>query len=73
MEARFGNFDLGKDADFVVAEPDRWEPLAQALAYGGAADAEAETERVLFTVLMGLREPAIAEVWVRGRRAQLPR
>jgi guanine deaminase len=71
MEARFGNFDLGKDADFVVVEPDRWEPLAHALAYGTPDDAGAE--RTVFRLLMGLREPAIAEVWVQGRRAQLPR
>jgi guanine deaminase len=74
MEARFGNFDVGKDADFAVVEPDRWEPLAQVLAHGAAADDERDgTERTLFALLMGLREPAITSVWVQGRRAQLPR
>jgi len=74
MEARFGNFDPGKDADFVVVEPDRWEPLAQVLAHlASAGDERDATERMLFALLMGLREPAITSVWVQGRRAQLPR
>jgi guanine deaminase len=74
MEARFGNFDPGKDADFVVIEPDRWEPLAQVLAHHKTArDQDDATDRMLFALLMGLREPAITSVWVQGRRAQLPR
>jgi guanine deaminase len=76
MEPRFGNFDVGKDADFVVVEPDRWETLALALANVAAheaADEHEAVERMVFTLLMGLREPAITGVWVRGRRAQLPR
>ncbi len=77
MEARFGNFDIGKDADFVVVEPDGWEPLALALANGAAHshgnDESEAVERLTFTLLMGLREPAITGVWVRGRPAQLPR
>jgi guanine deaminase len=74
MEARFGNFDPGKDADFVVVEPDRWEPLAQVLAHHASAGDERDaTDRMLFALLMGLREPAITSVWVQGRRAQLPR
>jgi guanine deaminase len=76
MEARFGNFDVGKDADFVAVEPERWEPLAHALAHVAATPARDERDardRELFTLLMGLREPAIAGVWVAGRRVQLPR
>ncbi|MWV50190.1 amidohydrolase family protein [Rathayibacter sp. VKM Ac-2803] len=73
MEERFGNFDLGKDADFVRIEPDRWEPLAEVLAHGVRADDEARaTAQLLFALLMGLREPAIAAVHVRGRRVAAP-
>jgi len=69
MEDRFGNFDQGKDADFLVIEPDRWEPLAQVLEHGiRADDAERATEQTLFSLLMALREPAITGVFVRGRQ-----
>lgn len=71
MEARFGNFDVGKDADFLLISPDRWEPLAAILEFGIRADDEtARTEQVLFALLMGLREPAITGVFVKGRRAE---
>ncbi|KQQ00721.1 MULTISPECIES: amidohydrolase family protein [unclassified Rathayibacter] len=73
MEERFGNFDLGKDADFLRIEPDRWEPLAEVLAHGVRADDEERaTAQLLFALLMGLREPAIAAVHVRGRRVAAP-
>ena len=73
MEARFGNFDLGKDADFLLISPDRWEPLAQILEYGiRSAEAGTHTEQVLFALLMGLREPAITGVFVQGRQALSP-
>ncbi|NQX27716.1 amidohydrolase family protein [Microbacteriaceae bacterium VKM Ac-2854] len=68
MEQRFGNFDLGKDADFLRIEPDRWEPLAAVLSEGIRADDEATaTSQTLFFLLMALREPAIAAVHVQGR------
>lgn len=73
MEARFGNLDAGKDADFIVVDPDRWEPLAATLARGiRADDATQARDQTLFALLMGLREPAIAEVYVRGRRIVAP-
>lgn len=73
MESRFGNFDLGKDADFLLVSPDRWEPLAKVLEYGiRSEDEETRTEQVLFALLMGLREPAITGVFVKGRRALRP-
>ncbi|MCJ1687911.1 amidohydrolase family protein [Rathayibacter sp. VKM Ac-2927] len=73
MEERFGNFDLGKDADFLRIEPDRWEPLAEVLALGVRADdPEEATDQLLFALLLGLREPAIAAVHVQGRRVVAP-
>ncbi|WP_279100501.1 amidohydrolase family protein [Gordonia bronchialis] len=69
MEDRFGNFDVGKDADFLVIEPHRWPPLDQALRHGiRADDPELARDQRLFTLLMGLREPAIAQVYVAGSR-----
>ena len=71
MEARLGNFDLGKDADFLLIDPDRWEPLAAVLGHGiRANDEDAAADQTLFAVLMGLREPAITGVFVRGRRVE---
>ncbi|MFT2705873.1 amidohydrolase family protein [Clavibacter zhangzhiyongii] len=69
MEERYGNLDVGKDADFLTITPDLWEPLALTLAHGiRSDDPERATDQVLFTLLMGLREPAIAAVHVQGRR-----
>lgn len=73
MEERFGNFDIGKDADFLRIEPDRWEPLAEVLADGVRADDDEQAAaQLLFTLLMGLREPAIAAVHVQGRSVTAP-
>ena len=72
-EERFGNFDVGKEADFVVIEPDRWPPLAHVLDHGiRADDDEMGRDQTLFALLMGIREPAIAEVYVRGARVVAP-
>lgn len=73
MEARFGNFDVGKDADFLLIEPDRWEPLASVLERGiRADDAEMATDQTLFALLLALRQPAITGAFVRGRRVVAP-
>jgi guanine deaminase len=69
MEDRFGNFDVGKEADFVVVDPSRVPALAGVITHGiRSADPESACRQTLFGLLMGLREPAIAEVYVRGRR-----
>jgi len=31
MEDRGGNFDVGKEADFIVVDPSKWPPLAAAI------------------------------------------
>jgi guanine deaminase len=73
MEQRFGNFDVGKDADFLLIETEKWEPLAGMLDHGTRSDdEETATQEELFTLLMGLRQPAIAGVYVQGRRAVAP-
>lgn len=67
-EDTFGNLDMGKDADFLIIDPDRWEPLADSLSHGVQSDDEQlAAEQTLFRLLMGLREPAISSVLVRGR------
>ncbi|MEP9391998.1 amidohydrolase family protein [Gordonia sp. VNK1] len=70
-EARFGNFDEGKEADFVVIEPERWAPLQSLLDHGiRSDDPELARDQTLFALLLGMREPAIAEVYVQGRRVE---
>lgn len=67
-ENTFGNLDQGKDADFLIIDPRRWEPLADNLSHGiQSDDQQLATEQTLFRLLMGLREPAISSVHVRGR------
>ncbi len=73
QESRYGNFDVGKDADFIEIDPDHWPALAGPLRDGiRAEDDRAAADQTLFTLLMGLREPAITGVWVRGRRVTTP-
>ncbi|WP_041451248.1 amidohydrolase family protein [Hoyosella subflava] len=62
MEARFGNLDAGKDADFLVVDPRRWAPLSTSL---DSADGSAES--LAFALLMTMRESAITGVYVAGR------
>ena len=72
MERRFGNFDIGKEADFVVIDPSGTAGFAETLANGVRAEcAELATEQTLFALLMGIRETSITEVYVQGRRAGL--
>jgi guanine deaminase len=61
---RIGNLDPGKEADFLVLDPQRQQLLPETLA---RIDAE-DTDRLLYTLLMGMREVAIADVYVRGLR-----
>lgn len=69
MENRFGNFDTGKEADFVVIDPERWPSLANAIDNGARADDEKMArDQTLFALLMQLREPAISAVYVKGRK-----
>ncbi|WP_296666795.1 amidohydrolase family protein [Demequina sp.] len=73
MEHAFGNLDVGKDADFLLVETARWEPLDGMLSMGIRSQDEAQaTLEELFTLLMGLRQPAISAVFVQGRRAVAP-
>ncbi|MET0781597.1 MAG: amidohydrolase family protein, partial [Microbacterium sp.] len=68
QEQQFGNFDVGKEADFVIVDPAAqpgFELVLAAAAHGGARSH-------LFTLLMGMREGSITGVFVRGRRVTAP-
>ena len=66
MENRFGNFDIGKEADFVVIKPA--DALKGQLANAVRADEpELARDQTLFGLLMGIRESSIAQVYVQGR------
>ena len=69
MEDRFGNFDVGKEADFVVVDPRRTPALNGPLTHGARSDDHGlARDQTLFALLMGIRESSIAEVYVQGRR-----
>ncbi|MDN3458488.1 amidohydrolase family protein [Rhodococcus sp. APC 3903] len=69
MENRIGNFDEGKEADFLVIDPSGWLPLAGLVNHGTRSDDPIlARDQTLFGLLMAMREPAIAHVYVQGRR-----
>ncbi|WP_072805603.1 guanine deaminase [Rhodococcoides yunnanense] len=69
MENRIGNFDDGKEADFVVVDPQAWPPLHGLIEKGvRSPDPDLARDQTLFALLMAMREPAITEVYVQGRR-----
>ncbi|KAA0116877.1 guanine deaminase [Mycolicibacterium sp. P9-22] len=68
IEDRVGNLDAGKQADFVVIDPQRQALLPELLARIDPEDAD----RLLFTLLMSMREDAIDAVYVRGHRVTAP-
>lgn len=69
MDDRFGNFDAGKEADFVVVDPARTPSLHAAVAHGlRSGDATTARDQTLFAVLMGARETSVAATYVQGRR-----
>lgn len=69
MESRFGNFDVGKEADFVVVDPSGTPALRATLANAvRATDPDLARDQGLFALLMGMRESSIAEVYVQGRK-----
>lgn len=68
LEERVGNLDEGKEADFLVLDPQRQQVLPEMLARIEVDD----TDPLLFTLLMGMREQVIAGVYVCGRRVDEP-
>jgi guanine deaminase len=69
LEDRIGNLDAGKDADFVVLDPGRCPELGDLLEDRVPRENPVEErDALLFALLMGAREPALAAAYVRGRR-----
>lgn len=69
QERLFGNFDVGKQADFLLIDPQFVPSLALALEHGIRAEDDATAQRqILFALLLGLREPGITGVFVRGQQ-----
>jgi len=68
MENRFGNFDVGKEADFVIVDPAGTPALNATLSNGVRSDdVELARDQTLFALLMGIRESSISGVYVQGR------
>lgn len=71
MEDRFGNFDVGKEADFVVIDPNRTPMLKSVITQGvRSEDPVMARDQTLFGLLMRTRETSIAATYVQGRRLQ---
>lgn len=72
MEQRFGNFDVGKEADFVVIDPAGTPQLESTLTRAVRSDDPVlAREQTLFGLLMGIRESSIAAVYVQGKPARV--
>jgi guanine deaminase len=71
MEDRFGNFDVGKEADFVVIDPNRTPALKSVITAGARSDDPAmASAQTLFGLLMRTGETSIAGTYVQGRQLQ---
>lgn len=69
LEGRIGNFDVGKEADFVVIDPARQPNLEHRLESGLRFDDPAlARDALLFTVLLASREVSLTASFVRGRQ-----
>lgn len=67
QDTRTGNLDVGKDADLVLVDTSAQPSLAAILeSVARAGDGGDGIAAALFALLMGLREPAITGVFVRG-------
>lgn len=60
---RIGNLDPGKEADFVVVDPDRYPPLRRRLE----ARCGDSPDDLLFALLLGMGRDTVATTVIRGR------
>lgn len=73
LEDRIGNFDTGKDADFCVIDPGEDDVLASLLAHRQPLDdPTADSDALLFTLLMSVGRTALTGAYVRGHRLEAP-
>lgn len=69
LEDRTGNFDPGREADMVIIDPSKWDPLAYALEWGLRADDPIKRKHDrLFKLLMAAKEAVVIGTYVRGRK-----
>ncbi len=69
LEDRIGNFDPGREADMVVIDPSKWDPLAYALEWGLRSDDPIKRKHGrLFKVLMTAKEAVVTAAYVRGKK-----
>ena len=69
QEDRFGNFDVGKEADFVVFDPSKNTTYDLTLKHMYQnPDAKTARDAHLFAVLMLARESVVSATYVRGRK-----
>ncbi len=69
QEDRFGNFDVGKEADFVVLDPAKCQTMGMTLKHMHKhADPIQARDAHLFAVIMLARESVVSGTFVRGRR-----
>lgn len=67
QDTRFGNFDVGKEADLVLVETSAQPGLGAILgSVAQEGDAGDQDDATLFALLMALREPAVTGVFVGG-------
>jgi len=69
LEDRIGNFDPGREADMVIIDPSKWDPLAYALEWGLRSDDPIKRKHArLFKVLMAAKEAVVSGTYVRGKK-----
>ena len=68
LDQRIGNFEPGKNADFVMVGVTGCEALARRLDHASRAGSEVAVEQTLFALLMGLRESTLTDIYVHGRK-----
>ncbi|EFV11849.1 guanine deaminase [Segniliparus rugosus] len=68
LDERIGSLDVGKEADFLVVRTENQPWLHELLERVVPKEhRDLEAEQLLFSLIMGLKEQSIDEVYVRGR------
>ncbi len=71
LEDRTGNFDVGKEADFVILDPSHWDMYDKTLRGMHKPDDPIRArDAYLFAVIMLAREKALTGTYVRGRKLE---
>ena len=69
LDHRTGNFDVGKEADFVVLDPSAWETYEHMMKHVTLPEDPTQArDSLLFFALMVAREKALTGTYVRGTK-----